>query len=216
MTPFSSVAILEKLALLKIAFCKAPVLSRASSRRTSVMTSTVPAASSAKATITGPFAIFSVPFRVLFLLCSYPDNPCTSDAKHRSSGMREEIPVVAPKGSACTDRKSTRLNSSHLGISYAVFCLKKKKKKKNTQTMYDKSARARYAVTSHVRSPHRAASHSVSVCLLSVFSLVLFFFFFFNDTATTEIYTLSLHDALPICDEGAAGNASSHRFLLFA
>src|SRR5260370_36977638 len=27
---------------------------------------------------------------------------------------------------------------------------------------------------------------------------VLFFFFFFNDTATTEIYTLSLHDALPI------------------
>src|SRR6266536_3838221 len=28
-------------------------------------------------------------------------------------------------------------------------------------------------------------------------SLFLFFFFFFNDTATTEIYTLSLHDALP-------------------
>src|ERR1041384_8820957 len=30
-------------------------------------------------------------------------------------------------------------------------------------------------------------------------TLVFFFFFFFNDTATTEIYTLSLHDALPIC-----------------
>src|SRR5262245_9575581 len=30
-----------------------------------------------------------------------------------------------------TDRKSTRLNSSHLGISYAVFCLKKKKTKKD-------------------------------------------------------------------------------------
>src|SRR5471032_3671021 len=29
---------------------------------------------------------------------------------------------------------------------------------------------------------------------------VICFFFFFNDTATTEIYTLSLHDALPICD----------------
>src|SRR2546430_16710085 len=28
------------------------------------------------------------------------------------------------------------------------------------------------------------------------------FFFFFNDTATTEIYTLSLHDALPICRRG--------------
>src|SRR5262245_66185670 len=32
------------------------------------------------------------------------------------------------------DRKSTRLNSSHLGISYAVFCLKKKKKNKNKNT----------------------------------------------------------------------------------
>src|SRR5262245_64045326 len=31
------------------------------------------------------------------------------------------------------DRKSTRLNSSHLGISYAVFCLKKKKKKKKEE-----------------------------------------------------------------------------------
>src|SRR5438045_7514389 len=31
------------------------------------------------------------------------------------------------------DRKSTRLNSSHLGISYAVFCLKKKKKKDHTK-----------------------------------------------------------------------------------
>src|SRR5262245_62972537 len=30
------------------------------------------------------------------------------------------------------DRKSTRLNSSHLGISYAVFCLKKKKKRSTT------------------------------------------------------------------------------------
>src|SRR2546422_1205825 len=33
------------------------------------------------------------------------------------------------------------------------------------------------------------------------------FFFFFNDTATTEIYTLSLHDALPIC-----GNMCSFRW----
>src|SRR3712207_7139553 len=30
-------------------------------------------------------------------------------------------------------------------------------------------------------------------------------FFFFNDTATTEIYTLSLHDALPICPCGSPG-----------
>src|SRR5689334_24734314 len=36
------------------------------------------------------------------------------------------------------DRKSTRLNSSHSSISYAVFCLKKKKNKHNT-IIYDKS-----------------------------------------------------------------------------
>src|SRR5256885_17206660 len=35
------------------------------------------------------------------------------------------------------------------------------------------------------------------LCSYNVVCL-LFFFFFFNDTATTEIYTLSLHDALPI------------------
>src|SRR2546430_10563766 len=36
------------------------------------------------------------------------------------------------------------------------------------------------------------------------------FFFFFNDTATTEIYTLSLHDALPISGSGA-GQVRFHR-----
>src|SRR2546430_5328812 len=37
------------------------------------------------------------------------------------------------------DRKSTRLNSSHSQISYAVFCLKKKKKRKNTKKIEIKS-----------------------------------------------------------------------------
>src|SRR5579875_4149723 len=39
------------------------------------------------------------------------------------------------------------------------------------------------------------------------FSFLCFFFFFFNDTATTEIYTLSLHDALPIFDPRRSGRA---------
>src|SRR5215475_15843132 len=50
---------------------------------------------------------------------------------------------------------------------------------------------------------------------MSPFSIVLFFFF--NDTATTEIYTLSLHDALPIFAhsrrDGAASGAASRRLL---
>src|SRR3989442_14680231 len=45
---------------------------------------------------------------------------------------------------------------------------------------------------------------TVMSCLNSDLSWLLFFFFF-NDTATTEIYTLSLHDALPICRDLAVG-----------
>src|SRR3989442_12265023 len=37
--------------------------------------------------------------------------------------------------------------------------------------------------------------------IILLLSILFSFFFFFNDTATTEIYTLSLHDALPISDE---------------
>src|SRR5262245_64653591 len=47
---------------------------------------------------------------------------CLSQRGHATKICGVCIPEV-------TDRKSTRLNSSHLGISYAVFCLKKKKKK---------------------------------------------------------------------------------------
>src|SRR5690349_22940871 len=42
-------------------------------------------------------------------------------------------PADRPQRRPGRDRKSTRLNSSHVEISYAVFCLKKKKKKKNEQ-----------------------------------------------------------------------------------
>src|SRR5688572_32611271 len=43
-----------------------------------------------------------------------------------------------PEGGGPQDRKSTRLNSSHSQISYAVFCLKKKKKKNKKQNIYRK------------------------------------------------------------------------------
>src|SRR5204862_1130702 len=41
----------------------------------------------------------------------------------------------ARRGRSRADRKSTRLNSSHVEISYAVFCLKKKKKKQKSDSM---------------------------------------------------------------------------------
>src|SRR6195256_1065023 len=83
------------------------------------------------------------------------------------------------------DRKSTRLNSSHRCISYAVFCLKKKKRHSIT-TRGDASRRVWWRVYNGVVSAVVRGRKKNR------------FFFFFNDTATTEIYTLSLHDALPI------------------
>src|SRR2546427_2205047 len=49
-------------------------------------------------------------------------------APHVAAG-RARVVGVSPVLLAARDRKSTRLNSSHSQISYAVFCLKKKKKK---------------------------------------------------------------------------------------
>src|SRR5699024_12315795 len=48
--------------------------------------------------------------------------PCSS------GGSPRLLPLARGTGRAAADRKSTRLNSSHVSISYAVFCLKKKTK----------------------------------------------------------------------------------------
>src|SRR5437899_9017066 len=58
------------------------------------------------------------------------DRNCVCD-KARRGELWLQVPNARSHNSHFwrQDRKSTRLNSSHLGISYAVFCLKKKKKK---------------------------------------------------------------------------------------
>src|SRR6267378_3641519 len=92
------------------------------------------------------------------------------------------------------DRKSTRLNSSHVEISYAVFCLKTKN-------------RVRDLLGAAVAADRHQLQHLLERFLLILRDHLLGHrrpdharadVFFFNDTATTEIYTLSLHDALPI------------------
>src|SRR6266508_3057391 len=96
---------------------------------------------------------------------------------------------------ASRDRKSTRLNSSHVAISYAVFCLKKKKGCPRS------ACATRHGNAPLRRSPsraHRQRPDSSTLLALAEVLLLCLPFFFFNDTATTEIYTLSLHDALPI------------------
>src|SRR5262245_62532419 len=52
-----------------------------------------------------------------------PDEQVVANASEEGKNSRD-----ARMNGWAQDRKSTRLNSSHLGISYAVFCLKKKKK----------------------------------------------------------------------------------------
>src|SRR2546430_10964098 len=71
------------------------------------------------------------PYTTLFRSCMGLNNcalGCPTGAKQAMHVT--EIPRALAAG-ALLDRKSTRLNSSHSQISYAVFCLKKKKKKIN-------------------------------------------------------------------------------------
>src|SRR5215471_15274300 len=103
-------------------------------------------------------------------------------------------PVVArPK--PCLDRKSTRLNSSHVEISYAVFCLKKKK-------IFTLGSLALPTIGRDVvnweSNPENVSDWYASLLQPDNPKPSCCGDFFFNDTATTEIYTLSLHDALPI------------------
>src|SRR5216684_669292 len=95
----------------------------------------------------------------------------------RSPGRRRSAGGRSPP----RDRKSTRLNSSHGYISYAVFCLQKKKGWRLLCRVNHNFGLAGTGM--HVEDARATSRPSL--------------FFLFNDTATTEIYTLSLHDALP-------------------
>src|SRR6266496_1328864 len=100
---------------------------------------------------------------------------------------------------AAQDRKSTRLNSSHVEISYAVFCLKKKRRLSKIR----KGCRGRVCFTSSDADRLTSISKSRSgvrsrIYILKSAACCGCVCFFLNDTATTGNNTLSLHDALPI------------------
>ena len=64
-------------------------------------------------------------------VCPGPDSCAMLGTANTMACVAEILGVTLPGcASTLSDRKSTRLNSSHLGNSYAVFCLKKKKKKR--------------------------------------------------------------------------------------
>src|SRR5947209_11106063 len=68
--------------------------------------------------------------------------------RQRSSAFRASSTVKLRPDTGCRDRKSTRLNSSHANISYAVFCLKKKK----TNTLTD--ALTKTTINQHSHTAH--------------------------------------------------------------
>src|SRR3989337_1347024 len=107
------------------------------------------------------------------------------------------MPSSAGQTSAL-DRKSTRLNSSHGSTSYAVFCLKKKKPTSGPRARRPAplapDALVQLGPAAPAPSPRGGREQGAAAGERPGSSG----FFFFNDTATTEIYTLSLHDALPI------------------
>src|SRR3954449_10103295 len=96
------------------------------------------------------------------------------------------------------DRKSTRLNSSHTLISYAVFCLKKKKI----------SQKYKYLFVSHYRSVRVCTLACVILvssvcpvactCILYTSCPFVFFFFFLNNPAPPKISPLPPPAPLPI------------------
>src|SRR3954464_8613557 len=99
---------------------------------------------------------------------------------------------------ARSDRKSTRLNSSHTIISYAVFCLKKKT---HDRTKTPNSPRSREYCPHNPRA-RRCGVAGLAVVLptevLGPRAMLGLPIIFFNDTAATESAILTLNDSPPI------------------
>src|SRR2546427_8952559 len=89
------------------------------------------------------------PYTTLFRsLLRFDHPPVENGVGSEGSNLRAAAPAETPRSSPIEDRKSTRLNSSHSQISYAVFCLKKKKKTKHTL----------------LEQRHENVSHSMKYC----------------------------------------------------
>src|SRR5207244_12658361 len=80
-----------------------------------------------------------------------------------SGGAFEPVTVTAPRNclvNAASDRKSTRLNSSHQIISYAVFCLKKK----TNQDQYRYQTHTNVINTTATQYPHEKDQNTITSC----------------------------------------------------
>src|SRR3954449_8695103 len=105
------------------------------------------------------------------------------------------------------DRKSTRLNSSHTLISYAVFCLKKKNRHVRSEEHTSELQSHSHLVCSLLLEKNNASVCPVCqtdlqtcfvVVLVTMRYISLDHVFFLKVGAPTDIYTLPLQDSLPI------------------
>src|ERR1039457_936827 len=105
--------------------------------------------------------------------------------------------IVEEMGDA--DRKSTRLNSSYLVISYAVFCLKKKRVNVDFSSGAGRKEKRDHICPTAARTPpRRRKSFVYDTFSLHVVSGAELVCFFFSVRATTELSPLPLSGALPI------------------
>src|SRR5437870_7920652 len=78
---------------------------------------------------------------------------------HLAAGYRPNL-WLRESTTTQVDRKSTRLNSSHVAISYAVFCLKKKKKKKKKKNQ-NKKKRKETKKNIHIKHDSKSKRHTL-------------------------------------------------------
>src|SRR5687768_7197495 len=143
------------------------------------------------------------PYTTLFR--STGSQPVRATSSTTSSGARSSFAAAATE---LRDRKSTRLNSSHGYISYAVFCLKKKTALGLNYLVMGLAPSLGWLFLGAMLAVAFSTGEAVWPCELE---LGIWIYsrtvarrngrkprYFFNVSATSQIYTLSLHDALPI------------------
>src|SRR5688500_19400117 len=79
--------------------------------------------------------LFTLIKYIEYSLSHFPTFPLAKIGEKKQHVPHDRLPSTEPKPTVL-DRKSTRLNSSHLVISYAVFCLKKKRNRKSIKKIY--------------------------------------------------------------------------------
>src|SRR6266571_4751738 len=123
--------------------------------------------------------------------------PYTTLFRSPPRGRPPSSPAPRPRCAWRSEEHTSELQS-HVNLVCRLLLEKKKKKKKNTFILKKKNKKKKKKAEYTILNLIFFLSSFFFFFFFFLYCFFLFFFFFFNDTATTEIYTLSLHDALPI------------------